>query len=349
MSTPLAIEPFDYLHASPPEFAAVNAFTNLLRRERLPDDPPIPLDETIQELQNIPPFVDVKIWCAWDEPHTEILAEGIIQLLRTDDNKHLAPINISVHPAFRRKGVGRQLLAMLTKVAQQDNRSLLVVPTYDTVPAGEAFMSRLGAQKGLVGHINQLRIVDVDPQLLERWLEQGRRNAAQFELGLWEGAYPEGQLPAIAQLVELNNQQPFGDLEIEDMHFTPEQIRQQEQALFSRGNQRWTYYIIERQTGNFAGYTETTWNPNRAEILSQDMTGVFPQYRNRGLGRWMKAAMLDKVLKGRPQVKFVRTGNADSNAAMLKINNELGFKPYIANALWQVDIDHVLAYLDQSS
>jgi GNAT superfamily N-acetyltransferase len=75
------------------------------------------------------------------------------------------------------------------------------------------------------------------------------------------------------------------------------------------------------------------------------MTAVYPEYRNKGLGRWLKAAMLDKVLKGRPQVKFVRTGNADSNAAMLKINNELGFRPYLANTLWQVEIDRVQEYL----
>ena len=71
------------------------------------------------------------------------------------------------------------------------------------------------------------------------------------------------------------------------------------------------YYVVERATGKFAGYSETVWNPNRPEQLRQDMTGVFPQYRGKGLGRWLKAAMLEKVLRERPQVKFVRTGNAD--------------------------------------
>ena len=112
------------------------------------------------------------------------------------------------------------------------------------------------------------------------------------------------------------------------------------------GNQRWTFYVMEKASGKFAGYTETVWNPNRPEILRQDMTGVFPEYRNRGLGRWLKAAMIDKVLKDRPQVKYIRTGNADSNAAMLKINNELGFQPYMASTLWQVELDQVMAYLE---
>jgi hypothetical protein len=32
----------------------------------------------------------------------------------------------------------------------------------------------------------------------------------------------------------------------------------------------------------------------------------------------------------------------------LKINNELGFQPYMATALWQIEIDRVQEYLDQA-
>ncbi|MBI3460811.1 hypothetical protein HY009_07770, partial [Candidatus Acetothermia bacterium] len=70
-----------------------------------------------------------------------------------------------------------------------------------------------------------------------------------------------------------------------------------------------------------------------------------PKYRNKGLGRWLKAAMLEKVLRERPQVKRLRTGNANSNGPMLKINHELGFKPYKSWIDWQVELDKALAYL----
>jgi mycothiol synthase len=214
------------------------------------------------------------------------------------------------------------------------------------MPGGEAFMTRLGAQQGLPIHINQLRLTELDHGLLDSWLRRGEERTSEFELGLWEGPYPDDQLGAISSLLDLTNQQPFGEIEIEDMHMTPAQLRQGEQHLFAQGSQRWTYYLIEKASGKFAGYTETTWNPNRPEILNQDMTGVFPEYRNQGLGRWLKAAMLDMVLKERPQVKYVRTGNADMNKPMLKINTELGFQPYMVSIIWQVEISRIQAYLD---
>jgi mycothiol synthase len=347
MQTNYTIQSFDITGASEAEYAALNKHNNLLRRERLPDDPPITLDETINELKNIPAYVMVSLWVVKDPDNGDIIADGIVQMLNLEENKHLAQFDVSVEPAFRRQGIGRSLLKSITQYAQAEKRRLLLTQTNDRVPGGEALMTRLGAKKGLVGHVNQLKMDGLDRDLISVWVEKAEALGNEFELGLWEGPYPEDQIQAITQLFELTNQQPLGDLEIEDFHFTPEQLRQQEQMVFAQGNQRWTFYILEKATGKFAGYTETRWNPNRPEILYQDMTGVFPEFRNRGLGRWLKAAMLNKVLIDRPQVKYVRTGNADSNAAMLKINHELGFTPYMANALWQVEVDQVLAYLEQ--
>ena len=77
----------------------------------------------------------------------------------------------------------------------------------------------------------------------------------------------------------------------------------------------------------------------------QEDTGVSPEFRGRGLGRWLKAAMLDRIVRERPGVKFVRTGNADSNAAMLGINRALGFTPYVSRCVWQLETEKALAYL----
>jgi len=125
----------------------------------------------------------------------------------------------------------------------------------------------------------------------------------------------------------------------------PEPIREFEKSARARGNQSWMMYAREKGSRKIAGWTDVSWNPNRPEFLQQQGTAVFPEFQNRGLGRWLKAAMLEKVLRERPQVRYVRTGNADMNAPMLKINTELGFKPYRSHYAWQVETAKVLDYL----
>jgi mycothiol synthase len=340
----IEIRLFDYRQATGDEYRLWNESRNRIRAEVLPDDPPIPLEEMVQRLKNVPPYMEYRVWAAWEVDELAIVAYGEVWLPLTD-NLHLAHFDIHVLPEYRRQGLARRLLALIRDEAEGKIRRLLLTDTSDRVPAGEAFMTRLGAERGLETHTNQLVIANLNWDLLSRWQEQARDRAAGFEIGLWEGPYPEADLDAVVALCDLLSQQPFGDLDIEEFQFEAEQVRQDEQSLFARGYERWTLYVRERSTGKFAGYTEVLWNPNRPEIISQGMTGVFPEYRNRGLGRWLKAAMLEKILAERPQAKYVRTGNADINAPMLKINTELGFKPYIAETVWQIATEQVSEYL----
>lgn len=345
MSQSVQFQLFSNKTATQAEYAALNRHLNRMRRERLPDDPPSPIDDTIQQFQNLPDFVDFKVWVAWDAAQTEIVAQGNVSLLNMEENRHLAQFDITVLPEYRRQGYGRQLLRRITAAAQADGRRLLITDTNDRIPAGEAFMQHLGATPGLVGHVNQLRLSELDRDLLSRWLAQGQALSDEFELGFWDGPYPETEMESIIELVKLTNQQPLGDLEINDMQLNADQIRQMDAGFFARGLQRWTFYVRQRATGKYAGYTETIWNPHNPQVLRQEMTGVFPEFRNHGLGRWLKAAMLEKVIQDHPEIKYVRTQNADTNAAMLKINTELGFEPYMASTLWQVELDRVLDYL----
>jgi GNAT superfamily N-acetyltransferase len=345
MNKQFNIQELNVKDASLLEYHGLRKLMDVVHKERQPDDPVVPLEETINQMKNLPTFVDLKMWCVWDD-QKNMLAQGNVGLVHTDDNKHLAQFDIIVHPDFRQIGLGKQLLGLIAEAAEADKRSLLLTDTNDRVPAGEAFMLRIGAKRGLEGHVNQLRIEELNQNLIRNWLEQGGKNEGEFEIGIWEGEYPEEKLDEIVQLIELTNQQPLGDLAIEEMHFTPEQLREMEKMDLARGNLRYTFYVLEKATGKFAGYTETVWNANRPEILRQDMSGVFPQFRGKGLGRWLKAAMLERMLKIHPEIKFVRTQNADTNAAMLRINNELGFKPYMTSILWQMEINQVLDYLN---
>jgi RimJ/RimL family protein N-acetyltransferase len=201
---------------------------------------------------------------------------------------------------------------------------------------------------GLAMHENDLDLTTVDRGLLERWIEQGQRRAGgEFELGWWDNEYPESLHEEIAAMFDAMNRAPRGDLEIEDTRWTANELRQFEGWDRATGNDRWTLYARHRETGRIAGWTEVGWHPNRPHILGQRGTGVFPEFQGRGLGKWLKAAMLERVLRERPQVRYVRSQNAFQNAPMMAINEALGFRPHFSRYTWQVETERVVAYLGE--
>ena len=146
------IEPFDPRSASRREYDAAAAFVDRIQAEKAPDDPPVPIWERVQEWRNIPTFVEVSAWQAWCDGRGGGVAAGSIHFLRKDENRHLAEFDISVLPDLRRQGIGRRLLALVAGVAEREARSLMVAHTASTIPAGAAFMERIGARMVLAGH-----------------------------------------------------------------------------------------------------------------------------------------------------------------------------------------------------
>lgn len=339
---PFSLEAIDLSTADEAEGRAVSELFNQLRAEDLPEDPPVPFEEHLARWHNRPDYRRAFDWLVRDEGGKPVgIAESDYD--EVPENRHLMWFYIAVLPEFRRQGLGKQLLQRVAEMSEKADRPVWIAETSARIGAGEAFMRRIGAERGLEHKTNQLPIADLDPALLRRWVAEAP--AGEFELGLWDGPFPEEDLEAVARLIEVMNTEPRGNLEVEDFRVTPEQLRADERHMAATGGQRWVMYVRERSSGRFAGFTGVYWNPNRPETLSQGGTGVLPEFRGKKLGSWLKAAMLEKVSRDRPQVKQVRTGNADSNAPMLRINHQLGFKPYISRTTWQVSIEKVREYL----
>jgi len=81
------------------------------------------------------------------------------------------------------------------------------------------------------------------------------------------------------------------------------------------------------------------------ELINQDDTGVAKEYRNKGLGRWLKAVMIKLIIKELLEIKTVRSENAVSNKPMLNINFEMGFKTYYSESYWQIKVEKVKSTL----
>ncbi len=344
-TTTLSVHRVDIRNADEREYRGLHEFQSRLELERTPEDPPTAYEQRVGWWRNTPPKFEHYSWVIWEADGSRVIADAGATIFRSEQNQHVLDFGIGVLPECRRRGLARQLLRAVVEFAESQQRRLLIAWTVDSVPAGEAFLLRLGAERGLEQHTNQLVIADVDTGLLDQWIERAQERAGDFELGFWTGPYPEAELPAIARLTDVMNSAPRGSLDVEDHKITPEMLREWEATMQQMGDERWSVYARERSSGALAGFSEVFWSPHRPTLLWQAATGVEPGFRNRGLGRWLKAAMLKRVLAERPGVQYIRTGNADSNAPMLHINHALGFKPFQANIVWQLDTARARAYV----
>lgn len=341
----VTIEPFDADAATDAQWQAIHQLFVQTSAESSPDDPPPLLENTRSGIRNVPDIIDLRRWFVWQGDSA--VANAAASFMRVEENKHLLNFDLFVLPAWRRRGLGAELIKLVVNRAQEAERTSLMTNSSSAVPDGEEFCQAIGAKANLTVSENQLVMDKVDHALLQRWLDRASERANDLELVLWVGPYPESEIESITIVHDAMNSAPREELDVEDFHVTPAMMREFEASLAARNVERWCMAVRDPATGAYAGYTEVFWRANEPTHLHQGDTGVVEGYRNRGIGRWLKAAMLKKIAEERPQVKYVRTGNAASNEPMLNINHELGFKLHKTFKVWQVERATVEEFLTQ--
>ncbi|GGK42451.1 GNAT family N-acetyltransferase [Deinococcus malanensis] len=339
----LDLEPYDPRTAPDSLIEALTVFENIQLHERQPDNPPLAPSQVAASLRHLPAFVEVPAWVVRDGER--VIADATVALVRLDQNRHMAQVKLGVLATYRRQGIGRALLEKVVDAAHADGRTMLMVSSNSRVPAGETALRQTGAKPGLAAQVNQLDVHELDPSLLQRWITQGQERAAGYNIEVWEGAVPEEDVTAFLELTQVMNDQPLGELEVEDTRLTVEQFLAAEAHFHASGRQRVLGVARRTSDAGLVGFTELSWHPGRPSILAQGATGVVHQARGLGLGRWLKAVALQRALALNGDARFVRTENADANAAMRLINEELGFRPYSATTLWQLEVSQAQAYL----
>ena len=73
-------------------------------------------------------------------------------------------------------------------------------------------------------------------------------------------------------------------------------------------------------------------------MARQGDTGVDPEHRRRGIGRWLKAHNALRLVGQRPDVEYIETWNAVGNTPMLAINRAMGFEPIRLWRQWDLPV-----------
>ncbi len=243
----------------------------------------------------------------------------------------------SVLASHRRRGIGRAHLPLTVEL--MDRHGCRIV-TFDTEEeSGHAFLRWLGAEKKAEGAENRLHISDVDWAMMQRWIDEGEKRSPETKLEVYGDHIPDSMLDDYApQLEALLNTMPWDDLDHGPIVVTPEVLRDMYERFDSAGLKHHTV-LTREPNGVISGITDVNWAPHRPTILEQMFTGVRPDARGRGIGKWIKAYMLDRMHQLYPDAEWISTGNADSNGPMLAINKRMGFKRHRWGAEYQINRD----------
>jgi len=260
-----------------------------------------------------------------------------------DTNKHLYWADAYVRPEHRRKGIGTLWLNVIAE--RMDAHGATVFGATAEREDAHAFLTWLGATPKLTDIESRLELANLDWAMVERWVKEGQERSPQTRLEIYDGGLPEALWPDFAaQRTELLNSMPFEDLDLGKIVVTPDRMREwYERAALTRIVE---HNVLTREPdGTISGMTDIEWTPYGRKQIQQQFTGVLPAARGRGIGKWIKAAMLLHVRKLYPDAEWVVTDNARSNAPMLKINRDLGFRPFRTMVDYQMTRDELGAKL----
>ena len=343
----LNIQKFDIATAGDKQWDDYTTLARLYFEERKPGEP-LPPEEHIRkeiEVENQSERNQIDAWLVYDDAGEEAIAYSQVFRLAppADDyesKKHVAHYFIYVKKDHRRKGIGRQLLQTIATDLQADNRTIM--ESWVAVDDGNAFMEAQGAKIVLQMQTNRLYLSDVDWEMVELWAQEGQERNPDTELFL------SGDLPSDEDLQNYVDliMDIFAQMPKEDASGFPEIISVEEEKERHERVQKQGYTILTAFTrekdGTISAMTDADFSDAMPHLVFQGLTGVHVEQRGRGLGKWLKAAMLLKIRENYPDAQYIDTNNANVNAPMLHINDILGFKFYKQNRTYALQVEDVL-------
>ena len=328
------IESFEPAVMPPAQLREAALFQQALQHERVAEDP-LMVPEAIEARMRASSPGQWNAFFGARDKGGAIVGYSVVGWQKNEPgNQHLRWCEVAVAPAHRRRGLGRALLRRAVQaVVDQGDDLVFMSQVTDRIPAAESFARAVGATPGLEMKTNQLDLAAVDRAKVDEWAAIA---PAGYRLERIDGPVPADLIRPYIESASGMNDAPRGDLRMDDWELNEQQIRDRESWQQQAGIERWLILAVHDASGEGAGFTEVTYDPRVPHLIWQQGTAVIDAHRGHRLGLWMKAAMLKRILEHRKQARFIRTGNANTNAQMLAINTQLGFKPAWSAALWQL-------------
>ncbi|NEA63465.1 GNAT family N-acetyltransferase [Streptomyces sp. SID12488] len=273
------------------------------------------------------------VWLAADSGGVP-LGSAFLRLFTREGQEHLAELEISVHRAERRQGVGTRLLEAAVTAARSDGRRSVVAQAEDDSP-GDRFLADRGFRRVLALTYARLVLTDADLAEITRLAELPHPG---YRLTSWEGAVPPELARSYADSRRAMDDMPMEDTDYGTVVWDVDRVLAAAETVAGRGDLLHTVAALDRADGSVVGFSELVVPGNGQGDGQHYGTAVLPEHRGRGLGRWMKAASIRRARHRHPGLTGLLTDTATGNAPMLGINDELGYVPTHRAAEYQLGL-----------
>ncbi len=152
----------------------------------------------------------------------------------------------------------------------------------------------------------------------------------------------EPLLPLIAAMMD---DMPWGAMDRPPTRLDIDETREWYRQLDRTGGAH--HMVLFREPdGSVAGVADASWDARLPHRAWHHFTGVRRDRRGRGIAKGLKAAILQQLVSGHPELAVVATSNGQQNAAILSVNARLGFQPHRTYATYQIDRARLAAWLE---
>ena len=235
------------------------------------------------------------------------------------ENRQLTITKVRVPPDLRRKGIGTALLRATLADMRSERRGTVTGQGLKVGGDGEKWASALGFRKVQDFVLQTLVVADIDSDLWEVPAPEG------FGAERWSGAASESLVAGYARARTAITDAPRDKSSLKFPEWNVERVRKHEADARRRGCELRTVIAVDESSGTVAGLTQMELRPSRPDFGYQLDTAVLPQFRGRGLGRFIKAAMMRWLIADRPDIERVATNTDASNVHMIRVNHEIGY------------------------
>ncbi|MFU8853299.1 GNAT family N-acetyltransferase [Micromonospora sp. SL1-18] len=308
-----------------------------------PDLPPLCRRRFEAPLQHPMPGIDTR----WTVARLDGVLAGWSRLyLHTLDNTENAGVELVVHPAYRRRGVGRALHEHGLRLLREHGGKRMIASTVTPLPGeegrempGAAFAAAVGARPALADVRRRLDVTVLDRPRLATLLTEASAVAAGYRVVRWGDHTPQEYVADVAYLEgRLLVDAPLGDLQWEQEQVDADRIRGRERALDARGVRRYSAGAVHEASGRLVAWSMLSLDASSTWHAWQQITIVDPDHRGHRLGLLTKIENLEHALAHEPELRAIDTYNAAENAHMIAINEQLGFRPAAGSTDWQLTI-----------